>query len=163
MCTFLLKKWHIVEYLADAFFNFSVLRWCMHLKSFLVKSKDKHILHNEHHGWSWSWLFYWQWSSSAKNNQINHMGSPGTVHITPIPYTLTPISLPHPHPYKNVCILYVFSRACSSSTPKTDQLNVWYTISALSCLHRLFVSMDFLFEKRIGQVSTDLLYISFKY
>ena len=41
--------------------------------------------------------------------------------------------------------------------------NVWATVSTIVHLPRMFPPTDILFEKRIGLVSMDLLYIIFAY
>ena len=41
--------------------------------------------------------------------------------------------------------------------------DVWATVSTIVHLHNMFPLMDFLFKKRIGPVSMDLLYIIFTY
>ena len=42
-------------------------------------------------------------------------------------------------------------------------LNVRVTVSTIVNLPKMFLPKDFLFEKRIGLVSMDLLYIIFTY
>ena len=42
-------------------------------------------------------------------------------------------------------------------------INVWDTVSAFTHLPKMFLSTDFLFEKRIGHVAMDVLYIRFTY